>query len=176
MEDVDKEDKKSPFQWCEERSNRATRVPAAASTTLSSARAKPTPAAVAASSASSVPIVRARILEKSASASLLEYFPKDGDISNHACLLMLAESADARRYEVENFPKNGDLSKLEDLYDDLGYAFEELGDAYEAMGNQINPDAARSAYSTGKFARETSFEIYVCNMNRGRAQLDPIKT
>ena len=115
----------------------------------------------------SVPVVRARTAEKekSASASLLEYFPKDGDISNYACLLTLAESADARQHEVDNFPKNGDLSKLEELYDNLGYAFEDLGDAYMAMGNQINPDAAQRAYSTGAFARENSFKAYVYYMN-----------
>ena len=40
---------------------------------------------------------------------------------------MLAESADARQHEVDNFPKNCDLSNLEELFNDLGDAFEELG-------------------------------------------------
>ena len=168
MEDVDKEDAKALLQWCEERSDQASRAPAAVSTIPSSARAKPAPATVATSFVPSVPVVRARAVEveKSASALLLEYFPKDGDLSNHACLLVLAQSADARRHEVDNFPKDGDLLKLAELYDDLGDDFEELGNAYRDMGNQISPDAARRAYFVGHSAYDIGKRIYVREMNR----------
>ena len=55
------------------------------------------------------------------------------------------------------------------MYDDLGDAFEELGDAYLAMGDQINPDAAESAYFIGAFARTTSLKIWVRDVNRSYA-------
>ena len=114
-------------------------------------------------------------MDKSASALLLEYFPKDGDLpSNHACLLVLAESVDARQHEINNFPKDGDRSKLEEMYSDLGDDFEELGDAYRGMGSQINSYAAKSAYLSGGYAREISMRICVSEMSglNGRSKDD----
>ena len=142
MENVDREDAKALLQWCEERSDRA--VP---STIPSSARAKPAPAAEA---ASSVPWdVRATAVEV-----LLKYFPKDGDTSKHACLLVLAESADARQHEIIVFPDDGDMYELESLYGNLSEASYNLGIAYRAMGNQISPNASRVAFFAATRARE----------------------
>ena len=71
-----------------------------------------------------------------------------------ACLLVLAESADARQHEISAFPDNGDEYELESLYGNLSEASHNLGIAYRAMGDQISPNASRIAFFAATRARE----------------------
>ena len=78
----------------------------------------------------------------------------DGDTLKLACLLVLAESADARQHEIIVFPDDGDERELEFLYGNLSEASYNLGIAYRAMGDQISPNASRIAFIAATRARE----------------------
>jgi len=90
---------------------------------------------------------------------------------------MLAESADARRDEVDNFPRNGDLSKREDLYGDLGYASEFRNSVthtgpWETNSTRMQREVLSVLVSS--LATPVSRSMYVTWI--GRALLDPRKT